>query len=242
MCRNLGSTPTTAQHLDLVKRRLRLRRHLDTFIQKSRNFLGIDIVEGILFKQTIGVIDDDAEETDQFGIPLPAPTGSLADPENQPLPFPSIITEKMFNELVIEDQKKITRLKKKELEIRIGHAEDCLELVCSAIIQASWLYKNGVRVTEGTMNSRATTRATIVSKIWKHHRQVYNYNRSIMITLGDSDLGTTYPILQLSECTVSTAITDPNSRQSRQRLPWFWSAARPGTVEGDEDARFVECK
>ena len=76
----------------------------------------------------------------------------------------------------------------------------------------------------------------------EHHRRVYNYNRSIMLTLGDSELATTYPILQLSDCTVSTAITDPNSRQSCQRLPWFWSAARPGTVEGDEDARFVECK
>ena len=63
-----------------------------------------------------------------------------------------------------------------------------------------------------------------------------------MLILGDSDIGITYPILQLSECTVSTAITDPNSRQSRQQLPWFWSAACPETVEGDEDARFVECK
>ena len=105
LCRNLGTTPTTAQHLDLVKRRLHLQRHLDTFIQKSRDFLGIDIVEDFLFKQTIGVIDDDADETDQFGIPLLAPTGSLADPENQPLPFPSIITEAIFNELGIEDQK-----------------------------------------------------------------------------------------------------------------------------------------
>ena len=163
MCQNLGSTPTTAQHLDLVKRRLRLRRHLDTFIQKARDFLGIELVEEFLFKQTTGIIDDDTEDTDQFGIPLPAPTGSLADPENQPLPFPSIITETMFNEFSIEDQKRITHLKKKELEIRIGHAEDCLELVRSAVIQSSWLYKNGVWVTEGAMNSRATTRANIVT-------------------------------------------------------------------------------
>ena len=105
LCRTLGTTPTTAQHLELVKRRLRLRRHLDTFIQKARKFLGIDIVEWFLFKQTNGVIDEDAEETDQFGIPLPAPTGSLVDPENQPLPFPSIITDTIFDELVIEDQK-----------------------------------------------------------------------------------------------------------------------------------------
>ena len=63
-----------------------------------------------------------------------------------------------------------------------------------------------------------------------------------MLTLGDSELASTYPILQIADCTVSTAITDPNSRQSRQQLPWFWSAAHPGTVEGDEDARFVECK
>ena len=193
-----------------------MRRHLDTFIQKARDFLGIELVEEFLFKQTTGIIDDDTEDTDQFGIPLPAPTGSLADPENQPLPFPSIITETMFNEFSIEDQKRITRLKKKELEIRIGHAEDCLELVHSAVIQSSWLYKNGVQVTEGAMNSRATTRANIVTKIWKHHRRVYNYNRTTMLTLGDSDIGTTYPILQLLECTVSTAITDPNSRQSRQ--------------------------
>ena len=221
LCRKLGSTPTTAEHLDLVKRRLRLRRYLDTFIQKSKDFLGIDVVEDFLFKQTIGVIDEEAEETDEFGIPLPAPAGSLADPEHQPLPFPSIITDTIYNELGTEDQKNIRRLKKKELEIRIGHAEDCLELVRSAVIQASWLYKNGVRVTEGSMNRRSTTRATIVSKIWKHHRRVYNYNRTIMLTLGDSELATTYPILQLEDCTVSTAITDLNSRQSRQRLPWF---------------------
>ena len=221
LCRNLGSTPTTAQHLDLVKRRLCLRKHIDKFIQNARDFMGIDIVSDFLFKQTIGVIDEEAEESDQFGIPLPAPTRSLADPENQPLPFPSMIRGTLLNEMVVEEQKKLTRLKKKELEIQIGHAEDCLELVHSAIIQSSWLYKNGVRVTEGTMNSRVTTRANIVTRIWKHHCCVYNYNRSIMLTLGDSDLGTTYPILQLSDCTVSTAVTDPNSRQSRQRLPWF---------------------
>ena len=66
-----------------------MRKQLDTFIQKARDFLGIDIVEEFLFKETIGVIDDDEEEeTDQFGIPLPPSSGSLADPENHPLPFP----------------------------------------------------------------------------------------------------------------------------------------------------------
>ena len=99
----MGLTPTTAQHVDLVKRRLCLRKQLDTFIQKAQDHLGMEIVEGFLFQQSIGAIDEDEEETDQFGIPLPAPTGSLANPENQPLPFPSIITNTISDELALED-------------------------------------------------------------------------------------------------------------------------------------------
>ena len=141
-------------------------------------------------------------------------------------------------------QDEYRRLCATELQLRRGHAEDCLESVRGALIQLSWVFKNKVRGAEGAERTRSYDRVNQLQKLWKLQRRLYNLNRKAMLLIGESgELTARFPELLKGECTVKTAVEGGNQRgQSSHRLPWFWSSDRGGNLPTPNSEHHDECE
>ena len=177
----------------------------------------------ILDTQASPVVDPDLE-SENNGI---GPVRSVLETENQMLPFPLSLKNSDIITWSADRRVAITKLQDTELQLRFGHAEDCLEAVRGALIQLSWQFKNKVRGAEGAKRTRSYDRIVALDKIWQIQRLVYNGNRAVMLKMGSAtELGPKYPELLTTECNARTAIEELNSTgQSSTRLVWFWSTA-----------------
>ncbi|KAF8956034.1 hypothetical protein BDZ97DRAFT_1672276, partial [Flammula alnicola] len=238
--RKLGLTPTTAQKLELVAKRRQNRKLVDGFMRSASEYLGAEMTNGIYDANPAPVIDAEVSENEDPEVHNPRI--SRADPERQGLPFPSAIALAVLTNLPVDRRSFIQSLRDTELHIRSGHADDALELVRGAVIQLSWQYKNRLRGAIGAQRTRSWDKVNLLNKIWKLQRRVYNHNREVMMSLDDTGtIAVKYPELLISDCTISTAVSEPNAYgQSTDRLPWFWSSARPGTLSVPESEYYNE--
>ena len=93
------------------------------------------------------------------------------------------------------------KLKETELQLRRGHAEDCLETIRGALIQLSWQFKNKIRAAEGAERMRSYDKVHALEKIWQIQRLVYNGNQDVMFIIGSpAKLAPKYPTLLATEC------------------------------------------
>jgi len=241
--RKLGHRPTTAQKLELTKKRRGLKTRITNFTKTAVQFLGDDAVDEI-YETEVVVLDEDiseAEDEDEYH-----PIITMADPENQILPFPSAVPDEWFTVENRDRWSVIGDLRDTELAIRQGHAADALDQVRTAIIHLSWQYKNTVRrSTSGVQKTRAWSKIKSLNSALRLQRRVYNHNRVVMIHIGDgTNVADKFPYLDADDCIVSTTVTNPNSAgQSRNRLTWLWqsSALRQGPV-GSEAEHETECE
>ncbi|KAH9478866.1 hypothetical protein JR316_0009328 [Psilocybe cubensis] len=224
--RKLGKHPSTAQKLDLVNKRRSMRTRVEAFCRSAMTFMGEDVLEDI--QGDIAPILD-YEVSDNDDPDLGNVNITRADPERQPLPFPSAVKQDFFDGLDAGTNLILKGLRKLELQIRHGHAEDCLEAVRSALIQLSWQYKYQVRTADSVyMGTRAWDGVKLLNASWKLHRRLYNTNRQKMIYLSagvrdEDNIRKQYPILQVHDCKHSNAVSDPNIRGgSSDRLSWIW--------------------
>ncbi|KAH9477050.1 hypothetical protein JR316_0010966 [Psilocybe cubensis] len=185
-------------------------------------FMGKDVLEDI--QGDIAPILD-YEVSDNDNPDLGNVNITRADPEQQPLPFPSAVKPDFFDSLDAGTNLILKGLRKLELQIRHGHADDCLEAVRSALIQLSWQYKYQVQTADSVyMGTCAWDGVKLLNASWKLHRRLYNTNRQKMIYLStgvqDKDnIRKQYPILQVHDCKHSNAVSDPNiCRGSSDRL------------------------
>jgi len=209
----------------LANKRRKLRNRITTFSNTAVEYLGEDATDSIYNIERL-VLDEEVSEDD-----LPeqtAPTMTLAHPERQVLPFPSAVADEFLEDLPEEHRGPLLELKKTELVIREGHADDALEHVRTAVIHLSWEFKNTVRrAVTGAEKARAWDKAKLFTRVWKLHRRVYNHNRTVMMALGDrTALSIKFPVLEKKDCDASTTVSNPNQPgQSTERLPWFWSSS-----------------
>ncbi|KAH9474184.1 hypothetical protein JR316_0013534 [Psilocybe cubensis] len=225
--RKLGTHPSTAQQLDLVNKRRSMRTRVEAFSRTALTFLGEEALESIQGVNT-PVLDDEVSDDEIADI------GNVnitrADPERQPLPFPSALLDDYFRDLEEGMAHQLKGLQKLELRIRQGHAEDCLEAVRSALIQLSWQYKYQVRMADSVYTgTRAWDGVKLLNASWKLHKKIYNANRIAMIRIaGHSEedimqIRREFPVLYDHDCKHSAAISDPNVRGgSSDRLSWIW--------------------
>jgi hypothetical protein len=240
--RKLGRKPTTAQKLELVKKRRGLKTRITSFTKTAVQFLGEDTVDTIYETERI-VMDEDVSEDEEQDQQNPAL--SAADPERQMLPFPSAMSDDCLKELPQDRLPIIEHLMDTELAIREGHGEDALDQVRTALIHLSWQFKNTVRrATSVVQKTRAWDKIKLLNRTWKLQRHVYNQNRAAMVIIGPPDVAEKHPFLDIHDCSVSTTVTNPNSAgQSRNRLPWLWgsSSQAPGFAAPESDEE-IECK
>jgi hypothetical protein len=238
--RKLGRKPTTAQKLELAKKRRGLRNRITSFAKTALQYLGQDAIDGIYETEQI-ILEEDVSEDEEADEENP--TISAADPERQLLPLPSTVPDGCLRELPPDRWSVIGDLRNIELSIRKGHGADALEQVRTAMIHLSWQYKNILRTaTSGVQKTRAWDKIKLLNHTWKLQRRVYNQNRIVMINLGEgTGVAGEYPFLDIKDCTVSTTITNRNSAgQSSDRLPWFMASFQgSAAAEGEHEN---ECK
>ncbi len=228
--------------MEILKSRQAHKKLRDIFIRGAEEHLGEELVTSLLDSQVLP-IDDPELAAENNGI---GPARSISEIENQMLPFPSCCLQVRDLPNLPNDRKAtIQTLRSIELQLRIGHAEDCLEAVRGALIQVSWVFKNKVRGAEGADRTRSYDRVHALNKIWQLKRLVYNGNRHIIFSLNPaSDFPMKYPALLATECNATTVIEAPNAQgQSSKRLPWFWSSTRgSGDIANTNSEHYNECK
>jgi hypothetical protein len=241
--RKLGRRPTTAQKLELTKKRRSLKARITNFTKTAVQFIGDDAVDEIYEKDVV-VLDEDVSEVD--GEDEYDPVITMADPENQILPFPSAVPKEWFTVEHRDRWSIIADLKDAELELRQGHAANALDQVRTAVIHLSWEYKNTLRRSTSVVEkTRAWGKIKLLNSALRLQRRVYNHNRVVMIRIGDgTDAGDKFPFLDADDCIASTTVTNLNSAgQSSNRLTWLWrsSAHSQGPI-GSEAEHETECE
>ena len=247
--RTLRRAPTTAQKLDLVKRRQQVKKIVQSFMQGATKYLGVNVVNKILEEHPRPIIDIEEPTAQSPDEPFDMEhennrSISRADPERQFLPFPSAISEAILRTIPGDRRGPLLELQSSEVFLRTGHAEDALEIIRGALLHTSWQFINRVRGSEGAERTRAYDKINMLAKIWRLQRRVYNYNRDIILQLNTSpEMATKYPVLAVSDCVTSNAVADPNARgQSTDRLPWFWTSNRGGNMAAEGSEHYNECK
>ena len=145
---------------------------------------------------------------------------SAAMPEQQVLPFPSLMS-------TLNAQH--DGLKEKELALRLAQMRDCLHQIRLLLSTAAWDYKKLRRAVGNQQNTRSWNQIKTHRAAVDHWRNVYNYNRSLIIErYGLAPLGEQLGALLPEHLTVNTVVSDPNAPgQSGTQLSWIWLDHNP---------------
>jgi hypothetical protein len=106
---------------------------------------------------------------------------------------------------------------KRELELRKGQANDCLQGVWTHLGEKSFLFRHDLWLADSKVKkTRAWTRLMAVNKKLNQQGWVYDKAQTTMIKLGAgvSDLGK-YKALTKADVAVSTAVMKPNMSGQR---------------------------
>lgn len=230
----MGTQPTTEKITFLAKQRDKLVKSMATFNTDCQKYLGIEA-----FKECLGVNEptetDFESEWDPIDPPAIHPNG--AQPELLSIALPSTLPiESSYRVLLI-------RLMKTELEMRKGHANDCLAELRTTIGHQAYQCK---KLLKPALTKVHRTRAR--SSIQNVHRtlilqtRIYNRTRNAMLSLGMEldTLPSLYKPLTKDDISVSSAVTDPNvAGSSKTKLSWIWTSHQ-GIVANDN--HLTECE
>ena len=212
----LGKRPSADKRAALGKRRDSLVKALSRFNLDALKYLSVEAYNEIA-GHVERTVDDYDDEWDPVDPPAIQPTEP--QPELACLPMPSSLPRGSDQRVFLH------HLIRKELELRKGHANDCLAAVRQILAQEAFQYKKILRAARDKVHR---TRAR--SSIQKVHRslvlqsRIYSRTRKAMESLGIDPVlfETEYQVLSRSDIHVSTAIVDPNEwGQSQMRLSWI---------------------
>ncbi|KAH9833985.1 uncharacterized protein C8Q71DRAFT_711618 [Rhodofomes roseus] len=240
LARRVKSDSLLTEQLQLVNRRNRLQRGIDSFTKQAATFWkdGADS-------------DDDGEETDDE--PEAAYTGEdwadvaedpdvtddmvvIEDPddETQPESVPLRLPSTIGREKLANMNKRA--LGEQELRLREGQANDALHRLRMAIGLKSMVYVTQVRPANSQrMQTRAFKEAQNVEKVITEWSRVFTLARRNMIPLTLPPVMRKYRPLHKEDLTAATHLVDHTERNSsRKELSWIWSVDVGGDTENSE--------
>lgn len=231
--RCLPMTPTATQKRHILEMRRRLGNRISKFNQSAHLFtagLELDVSApsqdnpDFCIEENGEEMEDENESEFWNGVEESEDSideDDLADqfPENLPLSMPSSLKASLLSNSSLGD------LAKKEAQLRVGQANDCLEQLRISIGHKSVLYRVNIRssasVWTDTRSKQDIQRITL--KINQNLRS-YDRARLALISLkAPPDILAQYAEIKSSELGVSKDITEENRfGQSSDLLPWFW--------------------
>ena len=207
---------------------------MTSFNTDSQKYLGVDA-----FKECLGLIEvggtDFENDWDPIDPPDKPPNG--ARPETFSIALPSALPKESSNRLLL------IQLMKKELELRKGHANDCLATMRSIIGQEAFQYKKILRPAHDKVHrTRARSSIQTVHRTLILQSRLYKRTRNAMLSLNMdlAILDSHYKELTKKDIQVSSAVADPNIPGSSQtKLSWIWT-----THQGVQanDNHLTECE
>ena len=133
-------------------------------------------------------------------------------------------------------------IRRKELELRRGLANDILSDIRQTVGQLSFQWRKGVRpAPDKARTTRARTAAAAIRSKLALEAKFYNQVRQSMERLGMSqlELENGYKMLHPEDIAISLAVQGPNERGEKQKqLSWIWTTF-PGLNQ--DDNYLTEC-
>lgn len=114
----------------------------------------------------------------------------------------------------------------KELELRLGQANDALHNLRIALGKKSFLFRSHVRAAKSQQKkTRAWAEVSSVDADVRQQARIYASTRRKMIGLGATEETLDrYKVLKYVDLKISTAVATPNAPGQRDtRLSWFWT-------------------
>lgn len=230
----MGRRPTAENISSLGKQRDHLVKSMSKFNAESQRYLGVDAFAECT--QPIELSQTDFEE-DWDPIDPPESPEDGARPELFSIVLPSTLPQQSpYRPL-------LTRFIEKELELRKGHANDCLATMRTIIGQEAFSYKNILRACPDKLHrTRARSSIQVVHRNLVLQSRLYKRTRNAMLNLNieSATVLAVYKELTSKDIQVSAAITTPNiAGSSRTQLSWIWT-----THQGVEptDNHLTECE
>lgn len=229
--------------LSLSQKRIALDRRISQHHTEAGQYLPAAAVAAFLGSATINVDDGwfDEEDPDEEAAPMPTNGDFNLDnddrlPESRSILLPSNMSK--------QDRKAfgLNSLRKKELALRQGQANEALQAIRIGIGEKSFRFRNNLRPANSKgLKTRAWTLINNAGKKLQQHRLLYRQARQAMILLGADHLTReTYKDLTTDDMKTSTAVQQTNaSGQRNAELSWIWRME--GIFDGDEDAFVTEC-
>lgn len=164
-------------------------------------------------------------------LPLEAfRTAPGTKPEKSRLALPSVFPAQYLESLGL------STLRRQELELRRGQANDALHNIRMAIGQKSFQYTTNMRAGEGSTGVKTRSRTVIqdLGRTIAAHRRIYYKSRMSMIDLGidKEELNSTYRNIEDKDVQTDTTIHDPNRPgAAKEHLSWIFTVGRPQLTE-----------
>jgi hypothetical protein len=228
----MGARPTAESLTSLANQRDKLAKSMTTFNIDSQKYLGVDAL-----KECLGIIElsttDFEIDSDPTDPPVNYPDG--ARPESLSIALPSALPQLSSNRLPL------TRFMAIELELRKGHANDCLAAMRASIGQQAYQYKKILKPAHTkTHRTRARSSLQNVYRALILQTRLYIRTRKAMLSLNMDALDPTYKELIKKDINVSSAVADPNvTGSSKTKLSWIWTTHH-GVEENDN--HLTECE
>jgi hypothetical protein len=230
----MGRKPTAEKISSLAKQRDKLVKSMATFNADSQRYLGVEAFKECQGLIKLGAIDFESD-WDPIDPPDIHPNG--AQPETFLIALPSALPPQSSHRLLL------IRLITTELELRKGHANDCLAEMRTSIGQQAFQCKKLLKPALTKVHrTRARSSIQIVHRTLILQTRIYNRTRNAMLSLGmELDaLDSVYKPLTKDDISVSSAVVDPNvTGSSRTKLSWIWT-----THQGIQanDNHLTECE
>jgi hypothetical protein len=221
----IGKHPTAENVSSLAKQRDRLVQSLAKFNVDSRKYLGLEV-----YNECIGEVEAAGEgngtlsaEFEPCWDPIDPPDLMQATtrPETLVIALPSALPEKSVY------RQPLARLMQMEMELRRGHANDCLGSIRRTIGQEAFEYKKVLRPAHDKIHqTRARTSIQNIHRGLVLQARIYKRTREAMIKLGiESEVvEELYKTLTAEDIKTSSAINNPNiAGSSRTKLSWIWT-------------------
>ena len=235
--RQLKNNWTSAEKLEVSKRRERLRNRIQSFNERALTYLrGINHIQ--LTLDEVEPLADEASDDDDDRDPflLTHAEMSSGQPESLSLLLPSTIGRETCMNLGLAE------IMNKEIALQEGQANDALEGLRQGIGEKSFLFREHVRLAEGIkQKTRARAAVQTVGRALNNHRRIYGFARRALIALGAEveSNSVRYKPVTLQDLWASTTIYNPGAPGQRNKcLAWFWGSYE----KGDEDSLLTECE
>ncbi|KAG1866783.1 hypothetical protein F4604DRAFT_1881800 [Suillus subluteus] len=203
--RQQSDDPTASQKIMIEEKRQKLLSQINKFYETA-----MVITNGMELEGGEGLQQDDPE---------------LCLEEADGYNFPGINILEEDSILNLSDNAD-SAAEQKELELRKGQANDCLEKLHQALGDRSVVFREKLHSNksvhhQGTRSTKELQKITLA--INKHARE-YRRSRAAMQQLGtDSDTLTSYQSLKADDLAVSKEVTEENRcGQGSDKLAWFW--------------------